>query len=747
MRNIYKRLILFFPIALVIIHFKRNHLLLLFWLLLFGIVSKKVGTFYGVHHLFLAPEYLGQINYIAYGIIGLMVGSFIVAFNIYSYQLNILVFPFMATVAKPFIKYTYNNSIIPLLFIGVYVYNSVKFQYTEELIPAADILFNIVGFLTGILTFIILAYIYFLKFDKNIYKISGLTAKELEQYRTSYDKKVDGLAESKIWERRLKRIGPWKIQSYLSKPFKIGLARKSDHYNRQLIKLFFIRNHVNASIFEIGVISTFIFLGLLREEPLFMIPAGASILVLLSLILMLVSTFYSFFKRWSMTVIVLSIIAVNLFTTEYDIFTFRSYAYGLNYNTEKADYSEEKVYDLANDKQAYFDDKNKAIQILKNWKKQTKKRKPKLIVLNTSGGGSRSALWTLSTLQYLDSVFEGEFSSQLQFISGASGGMIGATYFRELYLNSQLNNDDNYLSKQHQVNISNDILNPIAFSVTSADLLPRFQEYNDGKYTYTKDRGYIFEKVLNQNLDNTFKKRLIDYKEDEKNGVIPMIVYSPTIAQENRRMLISPQPLSYLTYSKPESETGYRSTAENIEFTKLFKEQDANNIHISSAVRMSATFPYILPLTHLPSEPQIKLMDAGGRDNYGVKISYRYLFELKDWINRNTSGVIVLNIRDTENKMKAGKKETKNSIQNTLLTPISLPFQNFFGVQDFINDENFRYLAPNFKDIQQINFCLSSSNKVSLNFHLTKKDKQLILNEINSDFNQASLKKIKELLK
>lgn len=745
MVKLFRKIIFFFPVALVIVHFKRNHLLLFFWLLLFGIITKNVASLYGVHHLFLAPEYLGEINYISYGIIGFMVGSFIVSFNIYSYQLNVLVFPFMATVAKPFIKYTYNNSIIPIAFILTYLYNSAKFQYYDEFIPTQEILFNLLGFLSGILIFIIISYLYFLRFDKNIYKISGLSEEELSKYKTSYDKPVDGLLQNKLWERRLKRIGPWKINSYLSKPFKISRARSSSHYNRLLIQLFFTKNHVNASIFELGVIATFVSLGLLRETSLFMIPAGASVLLLFSLILMLVNTFYSLFKRWSLSVLIITIIILNLVSARFDVFRFKSYAYGLNYTNKKAEYTEENIEKLASDTDTYLKDLKTAEETLRNWRKKTGKARPKLIILNSSGGGSRSAYWTYSTLVHLDSIFNGDISRQIHFISGASGGMIGASYFREIYWRSQHDSSIRMNDPIHLERLSKDYLNPICFSAASADLMPRFQEYNDGKYIYTKDRGYIFEKSLNENLDNAFSKRLIEYVSAEHSGEIPTVVYSPTIAHQNRRLLISSQPISYLTYIGDQFEIGYIPTTDYVEFTKLFKEQDSYNMKLSSAIRMSATFPYILPLTHLPSKPRIEVLDAGGRDNIGAQISYKYLFCLRDWINKNTSGVIILNLRDTENRMKT-MDEDESSIESAILTPATVPYQNFFGVQDFISDYQFKLLAPYFKSIHQLNFSVRSDKKVSLSFHLTKKEKLTLSEEIYSESNQEAIKKLKEIL-
>ena len=79
-------------------------------------------------------------------------------------------------------------------------------------------------------------------------------------------------------------------------------------------------------------------------------------------------------------------------------------------------------------------DRQNMISILENWKKNQDSAKPLLVVLNTSGGGHRSATFTMSILQHLDSITNGAIMKKIFLISGASGGMIGAAYFRELYL-------------------------------------------------------------------------------------------------------------------------------------------------------------------------------------------------------------------------------------------------------------------------------------------------------------------------
>ncbi len=64
---------------------------------------------------------------------------------------------------------------------------------------------------------------------------------------------------------------------------------------------------------------------------------------------------------------------------------------------------------------------------------------------------------------------------------------------------------------------------------------------------------------------------------------------------------------------------------------------------------MNATYPYVLPNVHLPSMPGIEVLDAGFRDNYGIVSAVRFIHVFKDWILKNTSGVVMVQISSSEN--------------------------------------------------------------------------------------------------
>ncbi|MFN3876562.1 MAG: hypothetical protein ACK4L7_11700, partial [Flavobacteriales bacterium] len=144
LRTWWRRVLYFFPLQLLLLHLKKNHLLLLAWLLLFGYVTESIGVKYGVPYLFLFPEYFGAVGFWSHLITGFALGGFITAFNLYSYAMHGYRFPFIATIARPFLKFNVNNAIIPVAFIVTYLCCAARVQYTQELIPAPQVALHLV---------------------------------------------------------------------------------------------------------------------------------------------------------------------------------------------------------------------------------------------------------------------------------------------------------------------------------------------------------------------------------------------------------------------------------------------------------------------------------------------------------------------------------------------------------------------------------------------------------------------------
>ena len=86
-------------------------------------------------------------------------------------------------------------------------------------------------------------------------------------------------------------------------------------------------------------------------------------------------------------------------------------------------------------------------------------------------------------------------------------------------------------------------------------------------------------------MKNNFKafenRRLSDYSLAELNAQIPMMIFSPTVVNDGRRLLISSQPISYLTQATNSKYTSSYSSIEDLEFNSLFKENNSKNAKCS----------------------------------------------------------------------------------------------------------------------------------------------------------------------
>jgi hypothetical protein len=75
---------------------------------------------FGADSLFLAPEYLGNVNSFSSAIVGMSVGMFIMSWNIATFILFSKHFRFLAATTNPFLKYCINNAVTPILFLVFY---------------------------------------------------------------------------------------------------------------------------------------------------------------------------------------------------------------------------------------------------------------------------------------------------------------------------------------------------------------------------------------------------------------------------------------------------------------------------------------------------------------------------------------------------------------------------------------------------------------------------------------------------
>jgi hypothetical protein len=293
-------------------------------------------------------------------------------------------------------------------------------------------------------------------------------------------------------------------------------------------------------------------------------------------------------------------------------------------------------------------------------------RKP-LVLIAVSGGGLRSAAWTLRILQELELAFAKggiDFPSQVRVIAGASGGMFGAAYYVTTLPPPQARKRDpdslaarRQEMRQQYERLTRDCLTPITKQLVFGDL-PLLLSPWPAPY----DRGQALEGAWRRNLagdgpggtsplDVTFA----ELRGREMANACPSLVFSPMLVEDGRRLLVSNLDLRYVVSNDgnmvggdvqvPDAASNYSHEA--LELFRAFPEFK-KRVTVSTAARMSASFPFFSPAVSLPTTPRRRVVDAGYYDNYGVSLAAAWLFDDKHrgWIEGRANKVVLIQVRD-----------------------------------------------------------------------------------------------------
>jgi hypothetical protein len=737
-----------FPIQLFLLHLKKHPLLLIFWMIIIGAASNTYLKHYGIPFLLLDPEYLGHVSFWSYLMVGFATGGFIMTWNTCFYMLNSYRFKFLATLARPFAKFCLNNFIIPLGFTLTYVITLVRFL-SHQGVGTKTIIWSILGLMIGQLMMVIFIILYFMLFNKNVSRfISTLTEKTREQLEKS-NIRLDKL------ERDTTDASQWPVETYLAGIFTVRLVRQVEHYDNEIIKRVLNQHHNNSLVIIFISMATLLALSYGLDNPLFQFPAGAGMMLILSVMMAFACLITYWFAGWRVVAFV-SIIAVINFISQFDLFIHKHRVAGLDYQNAVLRYNNRTIQEHVTETDINKDIRE-VIIILDQWQRkiQTKHRqkKPVMAFVLTAGGGMKSSFWAMHVLQSLEKNTNGQFFDHVVLMSGASGGMLGASYFRELYLRYQDQPGQQYLDPSYLEDAGKDLLNPVASAIAVNDLFFPWQRFEQQGQFFRKDRGYWFDQQLNNNTGGILNKTVADYREAESMAKIPMMVLSPTIVNDQRMLVVSAQPMSFLTRPYTRRNSGYLEylSVDGIDFHRFFASRGAENLSFITALRMNATYPYILPSSTLPTEPEMKILDAGIRENHGYGISSRFINVFRNWIENYTSGVVFIHIRTDKKLKKLEDTSPKSSFLDELTLPFGNIYSNFLQEQEYNNDLFVGMLANSMKvPVHVLNFSYKPSKQdeeASMSWHLTAREKIDIKEAFQSDENQEQLERLKLLLR
>jgi len=303
-------------------------------------------------------------------------------------------------------------------------------------------------------------------------------------------------------------------------------------------------------------------------------------------------------------------------------------------------------------------------------------RKPKLVIVTVSGGGIRASVWTSVVLRKLEATLGADFPYHIRLITGASGGMVASSYYalslqpptEEVLAGGQAD-----FAALHDTSLDSfvdalalDQLDAVAGQLLFADLPGTLSPL-----ARRGDRGRTLEETWIRwtgGPASPLGRPLESFAAAERMGWQPSLVYTPMMVEDGRRLLISNLDMAFATRNvgglllEPSSRKIERPAIQQGDFDLSIHEEDevfslsaveffrlfprAHDFRVTTAIRMSASFPWVSPAVNLPTLPPRRVVDAGYYDNYGVNLSALWLSKMSNWLHQHTSGVLVVQIRD-----------------------------------------------------------------------------------------------------
>ena len=152
----------------------------------------------------------------------------------------------------------------------------------------------------------------------------------------------------------------------------------------------------------------------------------------------------------------------------------------------------------------------------------------------------------------------------------------------------------------------------------------------------------------------------------------------------------------------PDGTVYVRSSLSSLEYFRVFREKAHRDLFLSTAVRISASFPYVSPAVNLPTKPPRRVVDAGYYDNYGMQVAVSWVRRNRPWLAKHTSGVLLVQIRDSSSVLDRrgvdtaapGFLESASRGFQFITSPIDAVAKARYTTASFRNDADVAELDP-----------------------------------------------------
>ncbi|HEX3556636.1 MAG TPA: hypothetical protein VIA62_25725 [Thermoanaerobaculia bacterium] len=351
------------------------------------------------------------------------------------------------------------------------------------------------------------------------------------------------------------------------------------------------------------------------------------------------------------------------------------------------------------------------------------------IVVATSGGGITASLWTAVVLTSLQREVGVDFTRSIRLISSVSGGSVGTLYFLDRFA------PDGYPPPERLDSIVRDAgrssLDAAAWGLAYPDLWRVFSGFL--VWSKTLDRGWSLERMWRLHLDHP-DASLADWRLGVQQGWLPPAVLNATVSETGEQFLLTPL--------DPPAEWQARF------FSREYPGQD---VPLVTAARLSATFPWVSPITRArtasgPARPDLHLADGGYYDNFGVVSVVNWLRTLREEQRQQLRRrLLVILIRAFPDSGAAGRG--LGPWLSSTLGPVVTMYKVRTSTQAFHNSSELamtkELLKSSGMELEPIIFQLERQSPLS--WKLTDAERQAIIKDgWQEKGNQASLARVKE---
>lgn len=248
-----------------------------------------------------------------------------------------------------------------------------------------------------------------------------------------------------------------------------------------------------------------------------------------------------------------------------------------------------------------------------------------VVVVSASGGGIQAAAWTAQVLVGLHAQLGEEFTKRIILLSGVSGGAVGLMHYLDRFTEAgypEVSSCNRIVEAA-----SRESLDATGWGLAYPDL---FRMIGAGRCVPPHcDRGHALETDWRNALQHP-KATLHDWGECVRSGQMPTPVFNATLVEDGRRFLLSPVVSGGVNkHNANERNTAAESAgpeSRSVDFFHLFPGKD---LSVTTAARLSATFPYVTPICRNDAGVGVHhVADGGYFDNFGVFTSVEWLHRL-----------------------------------------------------------------------------------------------------------------------